>query len=88
MIFNILWTVGLLSAVLLLWRMVWILTVAVDKQVEQTSNLLLEVERIRLQMFLLCKQEPEPERGWEAFDKEIRFIANRCIAPERFTLRR
>ena len=88
MIFDILWTVGLLIAILLLWKMVRILTTAVDNQVEQTANILLEVERIRLQMFLLRKQRPDPERGWEAFDEAIRLDANSYIAPKRFTLRR
>ena len=78
----------LLAALLFLWRIVWILTVAVDNQVEQTANLLLEVERIRLQMFLLRKHRPDPERGWDEFDKEIRSTANSSIVPERFALRR
>ena len=88
MIFNILWTAGLLIVVLFLWRIVWILTVAVDNQLEQTSSILLEVKRIRVQMFLLRKRKPEPDRGWEEFDKEIRTIAGSYIAPERFVLRK
>ena len=88
MIFNVFWTVGLFMVVFLMWRVVWILTVAVDNQIQQTSNILLEVERVRVQMFLLRKREPEPERGWEAFDKEVRSIVNSYIVPERFTIRR
>jgi hypothetical protein len=86
-ILDILWVVGITDVVVLLWRIARILTVAVGNQIEQTSNLLLEMERIRLQMFLLRKHKPAQERGWEEFDKEIRLLAGN-IPLQGFTIKR
>lgn len=88
MALSIFWTLGLVAVVFLLWRISVILTLSVNNQIEQTSNIILEVERIRVQMFLLRKGHPQPERGWEEFDKEIRLIASSYFIPRRFTVSR
>ena len=74
----------LLVIAFMLWRLFGNVTLAVKNNIEQATNIILELERIRVQLFLSSKGLPTPERGLEEFDTEVRRIAQ-CIAPRRFT---
>ena len=75
----------LLCIAFMLWRLFGNLTLGVKNNIEQATNIISELERIRVQMFLFSKGLPGAERGWEEFDKEIRLIVNDYIVPKRFT---
>ncbi|MGD1154308.1 MAG: hypothetical protein ABSA41_00595 [Terriglobia bacterium] len=71
--------------VLFLWRIVAILTLAVNNQVEWATSILGELERIRAGLFAVTRiKEGE---GWPEFEELTRYIVRDYIAPKRFESR-
>jgi hypothetical protein len=68
--------------VLFLWRIVAILTLAVNNQVQRTTTILGEPERIRAGLFATIRIKQE--EGWPDFEEMTRHIVTDYIAPKRF----
>lgn len=75
-------TVALLAvAVLCLWRISAVLTLAVNNQVELGNHILLELNRIRAGLF--AHTRIKDDEGWSKFEELSNEILTNYIAPRR-----
>jgi hypothetical protein len=83
MFVEIVIAVALTVVALLLWRLIAILTLAVNNQIDQTTRILEELQLIRAGLFAMTKIDEEA--GWPGFEKLSRYIVESYILPAKFT---
>ena len=80
MVTQVLMVGGFVVIALFLWRMVTILTIATNNQVEQATSILLELRGIKAGLFAASKIKGE--EGWHDFAETSRIIVRDYINPE------
>ena len=83
MIFEILILLALIIMTLQLWRVIVVLTLAVNNQLQQTTSLLHEIEQIRAGLFAITVSKSNEEKGWSEFQSLVSHIVSYYIHPQR-----